>query len=59
MMPTDNDITEHFAERAAIAEHDGGLSRRLAEYNAARVTREAYGRLTDEIERQMKETRGL
>jgi hypothetical protein len=58
-MPTDNDITEHFAERAAIAEHDGGLSRRLAEYNAARVTREAYGRLTDEIERQMKETRGL
>jgi hypothetical protein len=58
-MPTDNDITEHFGERAAIAEHDGGLSRRLAEYNAARVTREAYGRLTDEIERQMKETRGL
>jgi hypothetical protein len=35
------------------------LSRRLAEYNAARVTREAYGRLTDEIERQMRETRGL
>jgi hypothetical protein len=56
---SDDDITEHFAERAAIAEHDGGLSRRLAEYNAARVTREAYGRLTDEIERQMKETRGL
>jgi len=38
-MPTDDDITEHFAERAAIAEHDGGLSRRVAEYNAARATR--------------------
>jgi hypothetical protein len=56
---SDDDITEHFAERAAIAEHDGGLSRRVAEYNAARATREAYGRLTDEIERQMRETRGL
>ena len=55
----DNDITEHFAERAAIAEHDGGLSRRVAEYQAARATREAHGRLTDEIERQMRETRGL
>jgi hypothetical protein len=59
MMPTDNDITEHFAERAAIAEHDGGSSRRLAEYQAARATREAHGRLTEEIERQMRETRGL
>jgi hypothetical protein len=58
-MPTDNDITEHFAERAAIAEHDGGSSRRVAEYNAARATREAYGRLTDDIESQMRETRGL
>jgi hypothetical protein len=58
-MPTDNDITEHFGERAAIAEHDGGLSRRVAEYQAARATREAYGRLTDDIERQMRETRGL
>jgi hypothetical protein len=58
-MPADNDITEHFAERAAIAEHDGGLSRRVAEYNAARATREAYGRLRDEIDRQMRETRGL
>jgi hypothetical protein len=56
---SDNDITAHFAERAAIMEHDGGLSRRVAEYNAARATREAYGRLTDEIERQMRETRGL
>jgi len=34
---SDNDITEHFAERAAIAEHDGGLSRRVAEYQAARA----------------------
>jgi hypothetical protein len=58
-MPSDNDITEHFAERAAIAERDGGLSRRVAEYNAARATREAHGRLTDEIERQMRETRGI
>jgi hypothetical protein len=58
-MPTDDDITEHFAERAAIAEHDGGLSQRIAEYQAARATREAYGRLTDEIDRQMRETRGL
>jgi hypothetical protein len=56
---SDNDITEHFAERAAIAEHDGGSSRRLAEYQAARATREAHGRLTEEIERQMRETRGL
>jgi hypothetical protein len=56
---SDDDITEHFAERAAIAEHDGGLSRRVAEYQAARATREAHGRLTDEIERQMRETRGL
>ena len=58
-MPNDDDITERFAERAAIAEHDGGLSRRVAEYQAARATREAYGRLTGEIERQMRETRGL
>jgi hypothetical protein len=58
-MPTNDDITEHFGERAAIAEHDGGLSRRVAEYNAARATREAYERLTDEIDRQMRETRGL
>jgi hypothetical protein len=58
-MPTDDDITEHFAERAAIAEHDGGLSRRVAEYEAARATRAEFGRLTDEIERQMMETRGL
>jgi hypothetical protein len=58
-MPTNDDITEHFGERAAIAEHDGGLSRRVAEYQAARATREAYGRLTDDIERQMRETRGL
>jgi hypothetical protein len=58
-MPADNDITEHFAERAAIAEHDGGLSRRVAEYNAARATRAEFGRLTAEIERQMRETRGL
>jgi hypothetical protein len=35
------------------------LSQRVAEYNAARATREAYGRLTDEIERQMRETRGI
>jgi hypothetical protein len=56
---SDDDITEHFAERAAIAEHDGGLARRVAEYNAARATREAYRRLTDEIDRQMRETRGL
>jgi len=55
----DNDITEHFSERAAIAEHDGGLSRRVAEYNAARATRAEYGRLTAEIERQMRETRGI
>jgi|688.fasta_scaffold189588_5 hypothetical protein len=58
-MPTDDDITEHFAERAAIAEHDGGLSRRVAEYQAARATRAEFGRLTDEIERQMRETRGI
>jgi hypothetical protein len=58
-MPTNDDITEHFGERAAIAEHDGGLSRRVAEYQAARATQEAYGRLTDDIERQMRETRGL
>jgi hypothetical protein len=58
-MPSDDDITEHFAERAAIAEHDGGLSRRVAEYNAARATRAEFGRLTAEIERQMRETRGL
>jgi hypothetical protein len=58
-MPTDNDITEHFGERAAIAEHDGGLSRRVAEYQAARATRAEFGRLTAEIERQMRETRGL
>jgi hypothetical protein len=56
---SDSDITAHFAERAAIAEHDGGLSRRLAEYQAARATREAHGRLTDEIERQMRQTRGV
>jgi hypothetical protein len=56
---SDNDITAHFAERAAIAEHDGGLSRRVAEYQAARATREAYGRLTDEIDRQMRQTRGV
>jgi hypothetical protein len=58
-MPNDDDITEHFAERAAIGEHDGGLSRRVAEYNAARATRAEFGRLTDEIERQMRQTRGL
>jgi hypothetical protein len=58
-MPSDDDITEHFVERAAIAEHDGGLSRRVAEYNAARATRAEFGRLTAEIERQMRETRGL
>jgi hypothetical protein len=58
-MPTDDDITEHFAERAAIAEHDGGLSRRVAEYEAAKATRAEFGRLTAEIERQMRETRGL
>jgi hypothetical protein len=56
---SDSDITAHFAERAAIAEHDGGLSRRVAEYQAARATREAHGRLTDEIERQMRQTRGV
>jgi hypothetical protein len=56
---SDDDITEHFAERAAIAEHDGGLSRRLAEYQAARATRAEFGRLTAEIERQMRDTRGL
>jgi hypothetical protein len=58
-MPTNDDITEHFGERAAIAEHDGGLSRRVAEYQAARATRAEFGRLTAEIERQMRETRGL
>ena len=58
-MPTDDDITEHFAERAAIAEHDGGSSRRVAEYNAARATRAEFGRLTAEIDRQMRETRGI
>jgi hypothetical protein len=56
---SDDDITEHFVERAAIAEHDGGLSRRVAEYNAARATRAEFGRLTNEIERQMRETRGI
>jgi hypothetical protein len=59
MMPTDDDITEYFAERAAIAEHDGGLTRRVAEYNAARATRAEYGRLTAEIDGQMRETRGI
>jgi hypothetical protein len=56
---TDAELHETWEERAAIMEHDGGLSRRVAEYNAARVTREAYGRLTDEIESQMRETRGI
>ena len=58
-MPTDDDITAHFVERAAIGEHDGGLSRRVAEYEAARATRAEFGRLTAEIERQMRETRGI
>ncbi len=56
---SDDDITEHFAERASIMEHDGGLSRRLAEYESARATRAEFGRLTAEIERQMRETRGI
>jgi hypothetical protein len=56
---SDDDITEHFAERAAIAEHDGGLTRRVAEYEAARATRADFGRLTAEIERQMRQTRGI
>ena len=55
----DDDTTEHFGERAAIMEHDGGLTRRVAEYESARATRAEFGRLTAEIDRQMRETRGI
>lgn len=40
----DADAREHFEERAAIAEHDGGLPRIEAERQALQLTREWLAR---------------
>ena len=44
---THNHIQEHLAERAAIQEYDGGLTREQAEAEAERTLRVFHYRLTD------------
>jgi len=44
---THNHIQEHLAERAAIQEYDGGLTREQAEAEAVRTLRVFHYRLTD------------
>ena len=44
---THNHIQEHLAERAAIQEYDGGLTREQAEAEALRTLRVFHYRLTD------------
>lgn len=55
---TDADLYEIFLERAAVFEFDGGLSRELANYRAAKFIRDTYGTLPEQIKEEIGKREG-
>jgi hypothetical protein len=55
---TDEDIAEHWEERSAMREYEGGASRQFAEARAALDMRKIYGRVPMVVVERMRETEG-
>lgn len=57
---TDSDILEYYTERAAIAEHDGGLERHKANLQAYFELRKIYkGPVPEKIRQEVIEARKI
>ena len=54
---TDEELLELWNERAAIREHDGGQSKRQAEYRAAKDLQRMFGQMPDVIRRTVQQSR--